>query len=358
MRSLYNLIVLFVFFAIVFTSCRPSELEGAFVHYKAQRFDEAFVQAEKATKLYPQNSEAWYLLGVLYENKDNVPEMVKAFDKSLSIDKVKETDIQNTKMSTFAKKFNSGAANFNKFGSHPDPSSDEAIRFMKNAIKDFDDSNLCNPSFSAVLYSAQGYTALEEKDAAQEKFDQLTKTYPDSIQSWIGVGRYYFDEKKYVKASESFQKAVEIDGNSPEAYTLLAHSFDYQDNDNGAMKAYEKAVSLNPTDGGSFFNLGRLYYKLGTTPDADEKVKITNLEKAIEIFGKSIDIDPEYLSSYQLKGNAQLLLKKYDGARITLEKGVSYFPNDKQLWEDLVITYAWLGDKDKAEAARIRSEEL
>ena len=90
----------------------------------------------------------------------------------------------------------------------------------------------------------------------------------------------------------------------------------------------------------------------------DEAEKNSDFEQAIEYFALSIQYNEDFLSSYQLKGNAELLLKKYDEAKETLETGTEKFPEDYQMWNDLSICYALLNETVKAKEAEARAEAL
>ena len=85
MRKTVLLTFLILLAAFLITSCRPPELEGAFVDYKAKRLDNALKLAIEATEKYPTNPEAPYLLGKIYGEKEMYSEMVEAFDKSTKI---------------------------------------------------------------------------------------------------------------------------------------------------------------------------------------------------------------------------------------------------------------------------------
>ena len=74
------IITIMVTFTMMFImgpgGCRPKDLEGAFVHYNASRYDEALVLAEKVTKEIPTNPEGWFLLGKLYGQKDRIGDKI------------------------------------------------------------------------------------------------------------------------------------------------------------------------------------------------------------------------------------------------------------------------------------------
>ena len=90
----------------------------------------------------------------------------------------------------------------------------------------------------------------------------------------------------------------------------------------------------------------------------DETEKNEHFENAIEYFTLSLEYNEDFMSSYQLKGNAQLLLKKYEDAKEPLVIGTERFPEDSQMWNDLAICYALLNDAENAKAAEARAESL
>ena len=342
----------------VFSSCRPKDLEGAFVDYNAGRFDQALVLAEKVTKEHPENSEGWYLLGELYGKKDRIPEMVNAYNKSLEIDQSFKSKIDVSMQNYYAKKFNSGANNYNEFIKAEDPTSEKALKTIEQAIQEFKDANTIKPDFRAVNLIAQSYKMIDKNDEALETLNMLTKDYPDSAKAWVSVGKFYYENKEYEKAVSNLEKAHKIDPNNSDALLFLAQSYDLMENPEKAIPAYKEALKVNSEDSAIPFNLGLLLYKAGIAKDVAPEQKNEKLADAITYLGKAIELNPDFLSSYQLKGNAELLLAKYDAAKVTLEAGVEKFPEDAQMWNDLGICYTQLNDKDKAEAAFKRADEL
>ncbi|HES60182.1 MAG TPA: hypothetical protein ENO18_07110, partial [Caldithrix sp.] len=85
MRKSFSFILFGLLLFIILTSCRPPELEGAYVDYNAKRMDNALELAKQATEKYPDNPEAPYLLGQIYGEKGMFKEMMESFDKSLNI---------------------------------------------------------------------------------------------------------------------------------------------------------------------------------------------------------------------------------------------------------------------------------
>jgi len=357
MRKLLSIFVFFIISVFVLAGCKPPDLEGALLHVKNERWDEALVLAEKVTKEHPDNAEGWYTLGYIYGKKNRIEDMLDAYDKCQSIDNTHDEQIKAEKYDYYAKKFNAGAAKYNEFLSQENPESEEAIAIMEESIKDFEQSNMLNPNFRALVLAAQGYNQINKKDEALQKYKKLTEDYPDSSSAWVNLGRFYYNNKEYEEAIPNFKKATKIDSSDSDAYVLIAQSYDFLDKKEEAVPYYKTAVLLNEEDSAVSFNLGLLYYKLAIG-EKDEAQKNKYFESAIEYFSLSLEYNEDFLSSYQLKGNAELLLKKYEDAKETLEIGTEKFPEDYQMWNDLSICYALLNQSEKAKQAEARANEL
>ena len=126
----------------ILTSCRPPELEGAFVDFNAGRIDNALVLAEDAAKKYPDNAEAWLLLGRLYGKKDRIAEMVSAFDKSVALSPQYANEIKTERAYYFQTLFNGGLTNYNAFLKAEDRASEKAIKTIEKAISNFKCANV------------------------------------------------------------------------------------------------------------------------------------------------------------------------------------------------------------------------
>jgi len=357
MPKLLSIFLFILISVFMFSGCNPPDLEGALLHVKNGRWDEALVLAEKVTKEYPDNSEGWYTLGYIYGKKDRIADMLEAYKKCQSIDKTHDNQINAEKYDYYAKKFNLGASKYNEYLKQENPQSEEAVAIMEESIKSFEQSNLLSPNFRAVVLAAQGYSQINKKDKALEMYKDLTENYPDSSSAWLNLGRYYYNNKEYQEAIPNFKKATEIDSSDSEAYVLIAQSYDFLDMKEEAVPYYKTAILLNEEDSAVSFNLGLLLYKMAISTK-DEAEKNSDFEQAIEYFALSIQYNEDFLSSYQLKGNAELLLKKYDEAKETLETGTAKFPEDYQMWNDLSICYALLNETEKAKEAEARAEAL
>ncbi len=349
-----------IFMALIFlvSSCSPPEVEGAKVHLKNKRFDDALVQLEKAVKLYPDNPEAWYLYGEVNGQLKNYDKMIEAFKKSEALGNQFIVQITNDRQRFFAQSYNDGVKDYQNYPKLRESDPEKAKEVMKSAINNFRIANEINPTYQAARMVGICYQVLDEKDKAIEVYSKLTQTYPDSAEAYSDLGSLYFFTQQYDKAIESLNKSVELDSSNANAYTLLAQTYDFKKDTKNAIAAYRKAIKLNPEEKALPFNLGLLLVNTanaeGTSPE-DKKALLT---ESIEYFNQVLEIDPEFKEAYQLKGQSELLLEKYEDARDTLSEGVEYFPDDANMWYNLGVAFAHTNQKKKAEEAFAKAEKL
>ena len=73
MKYLNLAIVLVLVLWFIGAGCKPREIEGTIVHMQAKRLQEAYDLALVAVEKYPQNSEAWFLLGKIQGDRKESP---------------------------------------------------------------------------------------------------------------------------------------------------------------------------------------------------------------------------------------------------------------------------------------------
>ncbi len=355
----FSLILITALFGLsLLTSCRPPELEGAFVDFNAGRFDNALVLAKEAVAKYPQNGEAWLLLGRLHGKNENIKEMIPAFDKAVALNKQYEKEVENEKMYYFQTMFNKGVNSYNAFTKLEDRSSEKAIQTIDKAIENFKKANLIKRDYKTTDLLATCYNISVRPDEALTYYIQLTEIEPDSAGSWVAVGSFYFYAKNYEKAIENLEKALELDQNNIDAITLLSQSYDMLDDMDNALKAYEKAKALNKEEKAFPYNLGLIYNKMVNKEGLDEATKNAYFGKMIENFGDVIRLDPNIKVPFQMKSFAEIQMKKYEDAVETLNSGLEQFPDDGSLWFNLGVAYTHLQNKVEAKKAFDKATEF
>lgn len=340
------------------TGCRPPEIEGAYVDFNAGRYENALQLSKIATEKHPNNSEAWYMLGSTNGKLGNYKEMAEAFVKSLALDNRFTQKIEQERAYYFQTVYNTGVNKYNSYTKQEDRSSEEARKILQQAITDFQSAYSLKEDYMTVSLSALCYSLLDDDEKALEQYKLLTVMKPDTIDSWIALGQYYYNAKEYETSAQALEKAIEIDSENTDAVSMLSQTYDILGNREKAISLYTKAIDLAPEEKAFPFNLGLLYFKMSNeegVADADKKVY---LQKCIENFGKTINLDPEMKEPYDIQSNAFIQLEKYDDALLILKQAIDYFPDEYSFWFNLGVAYSRLNNADEAQKAFDKADEL
>jgi len=356
-RSLV-LLVLLLGMSLFLSSCRPPDLEGAIVHYKANRMENALELAQKATQEHPENAEAWFWLGRIDGKLGHISEMVNAFDKSIALGNQFKTDVASEKSYYFAITYNNGIKNYQSFSKLKDKDINKANESAKKAIQNFTDANTIKKNFMSVRLISACYQLLNDNPKAIVTSKKLTEDFPDSAVSWAEYGQMLFLSKEYTAAIPALSKSLEIDNTNGTASTLLAQAYDTQNDVKNSIIYYKLAIKNSPEEKALPFNLALLSFNRANNEKTSKADKKIYLEDAALYFGKVVEIDPNMKEAYQLKGQSELLLEKYAVAKETLMEGLEFFPEDNNMWYNLGVCYARLGDKKKSRQAFDKAEAL
>ena len=115
-----------------------------------------------------------------------------------------------------------------------------------------------------------------------------------------------------------------------------------------SIAAYKHALVLTPDNAQVYGNLGAVYLDAG-----DPKAR-GDAEKGLR---KSIELSPSY-AAYANLGNLYLTEKRYAESADMTEKALQLNDRDYMVWNNLVYCYEWLKEKQKADAARSRMQDL
>ncbi len=160
----------------------------------------------KSIQLNPNNSLAYYSLGIAYEGLNDKPSAFKFYSKAIAL---KENYI-------------------------------EAIFRLAN------------------LLSSEG-----KFDEALIKYNEITKISPKFVDAYNNRGNVYVNQKKYAEALQEFNKAVELNPSEAESYnnrgTVFMGNKKYAD----AIEDFNTAIELNPKFAMAYANRGICYINTG-----------------------------------------------------------------------------------------------
>ena len=151
-------------------------------------------------------------------------------------------------------------------------------------------------NYALVLARAGKFEASEkEADFELESKGPRTESARDL---WHLKAHDAYYQKKWQDTIDSYQKTLEFDPDSAEAYEAIGEALFSLNRSAESMTTLEKAVALNPEDGGAHALLGKLYQEAGNQDKA-----IPEFEAAIRLRPNDREVTYRLYRIYSLKGD-------------------------------------------------------
>ena len=160
-------------------------------------------------------------------------------------------------------------------------------------------------------------------------------------------GLAFSDLEDYKQAEISLKKLLEIDKENDLAYFYLGALYEKTGQKEKAEDFFRKVIKLNPQNPDAYNYLGYMFAE-------QEK----NLDEAIELVSKALDIAPDNGAYVDSLGWAYYKKDMVDEALRYLEKAVELIPDDAVIRDHLGDAYYKKGDLDKAYQHWQRSLDL
>ncbi len=343
---------------ILFSACRPRELETTVLNIQRQLYDDAFTSAQAAIQAYPENAEAWFYWGFLNgEHKKDYTEMNKAFNKALALNPEQKVSYQGA--SVPAKQIieqirtNLFADNFNG-----------AVKTISSA-QSMDDSDAKKKSFEAARDKlivaaevapdrvepyrplAMTYINLGDTTAALAALQKGLEKMPEDEGMVIAAAEVFSMAGKPDDAEKYFKRALEINPNNSDVYQKLGMLEASRKNWDKSNEYYRKAMEMDPDNADLAYNIGVSLYNQ------------TKTEEAIPYFERSIEAEPDNELTYTILANCYVRSEnKIDAGIQFLEKATQKYPDNSTYWEYLAILYGKKGMAKESEKAFQKSKDL
>ncbi|GAB4336077.1 MAG: hypothetical protein Kow0037_16790 [Calditrichia bacterium] len=357
---------------LLLTGCRPPELEGVVVNMNQGLNKEAFDLAKEAVKKYPNNPEAWYRLGLLYEKvESNYEKMNECFDKSLAVSPQFAKEIDLVRNNLFAENYNNALGSYyKKAREEQDP--ERRKKLYAKAAELFSVAHKIMPNrIEPLIPMYVSYLEIGDTTTAKGYLDKAVEMNPDNVDLLIGVGDFYTKINEVEKATFFYKKALETEPESVVAHLALGEALAAQKQWDEAIKHFDYGMQKDPTNPAIPLRVGAIYSDNG------------RYEEAIPYFKKKVELTPEDQDSYEYLSVSYMqaaqkymdqmnqtedeakqkelrakAMKIFDEAMPFLESAVQKFPKSALLWNNLGICYAQKGMKDKAKEAFQKQAEL
>jgi len=300
------------------------------------KIDRAILIYKKVIKINSKNSLAHYNLGVAYSANKNIKDAQKSYEKAIEIDiKDHKSYLQLGRIYHTKGELSDAIVSYRK-----------VIGIEKNDIVD---------------YKVDAYNNLGIIYLYQQKFEKTIEAYRASIElnpknekGYLSIANIYFDKKEYSKALEAVSNVVTINPRNERAYLIIGTISSMNQNYDKAIKAYKEVLKINPknkevenilnlierelgNDGVSeiqSFRNNEDYYKMGTVLFAKKEY-----EKAIELFKKAIEINPQNDAAYTYIGIAHKNKEEYSQAIEAYKKAIDINPKSDNAYYNMGFTY-------------------
>jgi tetratricopeptide (TPR) repeat protein len=375
------LLLTFMFTAF---QCSSTELTSAKLYIQQKNYDKALEVLKEEVQKNPKSDEGYYLLGVVYGEKNQYDEMTNAYDSSLAVSDKFKSNIHDSKLYYWANLFNKGVSLYQKGNKSQDTDSSK-VYYGKSADA-FENAIKIEPD-TASTYQNLAFVYISEKD-----YDKAIPTLETFLQKKSSLDGYKFlgellydkgnklmtsyneskDPKDSVQAVGYFNKAITVlekgrkeYPNDSDLLLTLSNSYIGANKVEVAMDAFKAGVEKEPNNKYYRYNLGVLYLGAKDYTNAEEQFK------------KAVEIDPNYENanynlavtyvrwatemrdSLEAKEDTSTAYKEiYRKALPYLEGTVQTRSDQPAVWELLGKVYAILGMQDDATNAFNKADQL
>lgn len=142
------------------------------------------------------------------------------------------------------------------------------------------------------------------------KFEEAVKGNPDLTAAWIALAKTAYKTKNYPRAIEAANKALEVDDEQPDLYTVLYHSYTAT----GDKAAAAKAEAKMPKNAGGLFNEAARLINAGNDTGAEALLK------------QAVEADEKFAQAYYELGMIYVRTGKNADAKAMLTKYLELDP--------------------------------
>jgi TolB-like protein/Tfp pilus assembly protein PilF len=194
--------------------------------------------------------------------------------------------------------------------------------------------------------AVEEFEKLKQSEQLYARAIQLDPTFALAIarysllESWI-VHTFERTTERREKARSLAQQALQLQPDLPEAHLAMGFSLYYGDNDfEAALKEFEIAQRGLPNEAECYLALGAIQRRLGKWQESTD-----SLEKAVSLNPKDGWVFQNLALNYQM-------LRNFDAANKTIDRGLQVNPDSLGLWETKSkLAFAENGDLSVSEQA-------
>ncbi|MCE1189175.1 MAG: tetratricopeptide repeat protein [Ignavibacteria bacterium] len=377
-RNTFYLIsaIIFGWLSLTAFDCASTEITSAKLYIQQKNVDKALDVLQKEVTKNPRSEEGYYMMGVIYGDKEEYAKMLDCFDKASANGKVHETDIKKAKLSYWGQAFNRGANYFKQATTAPKDSS--AIFYEKSA-NSFKMAIAIQPdslgSYKNLSYVYMNMGRYDDATAPLQKMVDLKK----DKDAYKLLGELTMDKasrlkekkdsvgatKEYNNAIQLFEEARKAHPDDQDILTSLCNAYIAADKASVAMGTFKQLLEKDPTNltyrynygvlllGANDFTGAEAQFKEALTSDAEHLNSIYNLAVTYVKWGATLSKKADETGKEDPEVKA-----KYRAALPYLESYVQKKSNDVNVVELLGKVYSVLGMTEDAKKCFDKADKL
>jgi serine/threonine protein kinase/tetratricopeptide (TPR) repeat protein/TolB-like protein len=329
-------------------------------YHKRENIDSAISAFNRALTLDPKYAEAYAALGkaywLEYEEEPDSQWMEKArsaCDQAVAIaPKLAEGWACLGSVARTTGEYEKAVAHFQK-ATALDPTSNDAFRGLAEVYQKLNRPAEAEATFRKAIslrpqywagYSWLGafyYDRGRYPDAAT-MFKEVITLAPDNFRGYSNLGGIYVAMGQYQNATSALEKSVSIRPTGY-AYLNLGTAYFSQRNFDEAASDYEQGLKLGENTWLSWGNFGDACYQLPGKRDQ----AMGAYKKAIELADTDLKVNPRDGLTWAYRSTYLAMLDRKDEALTSLQKAISFSPQDPDVRLRAALVYNHFGDTDK-----------
>jgi adenylate cyclase len=166
---------------------------------------------------------------------------------------------------------------------------------------------------------------------------------PDLAESHVSSGIAHCMVQEYDQAASEFEKAIELDPASFDAWYFFARDKVHEGDLERAVKLFERAAQVRPEDYQSVLLQSQLWHSLG-----DTKKELESARRGIERAREVLELNPDDNRAYNIGAFALLRLGEREEALSWMQASVDRAPMDSIVQYNAACFYALAGEVEKS----------
>ena len=244
----------------------------------------------------------------------------------------------------------------------PDDNLNQSLGFYEKALNGFMEKYEVREQFSQKLGQSafnpdnNRATVNSAFNIAEEQMEESIRKNSLDFRHHLFLGRLYFNDYRFSNNTEKLQlaeqvleKSIELSPTNQQGYWHMAEVNLAKGEEQTAFDLFKKAIELEPRFGRSHWFLAMAYKITGQYDLALEKIK--DAENAGYAWKRDLNDLTRVAEIYQAIGDNLSLISLY-------QEALEIHPQKAELWVNLAVVYADMGQFDKAKQAVQKAIEL